>query len=43
MMKGGLGNLMKQAQQMQANMEKMQEQLVIVTLTMPARRQARQH
>ncbi|MFA7240947.1 MAG: YbaB/EbfC family nucleoid-associated protein [Sulfuricellaceae bacterium] len=26
-MKGGLGNLMKQAQQMQANMEKMQEQL----------------
>jgi len=27
MMKGGLGNLMKQAQQMQANMEKMQEQL----------------
>ena len=30
MMKGGLGNLMKQAQQMQANMEKMQEQLASV-------------
>jgi len=27
MMKGGIGNLMKQAQQMQANMQKMQEQL----------------
>jgi nucleoid-associated protein EbfC len=27
MMKGGLGNLMKQAQQMQENMAKMQEQL----------------
>jgi DNA-binding YbaB/EbfC family protein len=27
MMKGGLGGLMKQAQQMQANMQKMQEQL----------------
>ena len=27
MMKGGLGNLMKQAQQMQENMKKMQEQL----------------
>lgn len=26
-MKGGLGNLMKQAQQMQANMEKAQEEL----------------
>ena len=27
MLKGGLGNLMKQAQQMQENMKKMQEQL----------------
>ncbi len=27
MMKGGIGGLMKQAQQMQANMQKMQEQL----------------
>ncbi len=27
MIKGGLGNLMKQAQQMQENMKKMQEQL----------------
>jgi DNA-binding YbaB/EbfC family protein len=27
MIKGGLGNLMKQAQQMQENMQKMQEQL----------------
>lgn len=27
MMKGGLGNLMKQAQQMQENMKKMQDQL----------------
>ncbi len=27
MMKGGLGNLMKQAQQMQANMQKAQEEL----------------
>lgn len=26
-MKGGLGNLMKQAQQMQANMEKAQQEL----------------
>jgi len=26
-MKGGVGNLMKQAQQMQANMEKMQEEV----------------
>ena len=26
-MKGGLGNLMKQAQQMQANMQKAQEEL----------------
>ena len=30
MMKGGLGNLMKQAQQMQENMKKMQEQLAAV-------------
>ena len=30
MMKGGLGNLMKQAQQMQENMQKMQEQLATV-------------
>ena len=30
MMKGGLGNLMKQAQQMQENMKKMQEQLATV-------------
>ncbi len=30
MMKGGLGNLMKQAQQMQENMKKMQEQLASV-------------
>jgi DNA-binding YbaB/EbfC family protein len=30
MIKGGLGNLMKQAQQMQANMEKMQEQLASI-------------
>jgi hypothetical protein len=29
-MKGGLGNLMKQAQQMQANMEKAQEELAKV-------------
>ena len=27
MMKGGMGNLMKQAQQMQANMQKAQEEL----------------
>ena len=27
MMKGGMGNLMKQAQQMQANMAKAQEEL----------------
>jgi len=26
-MKGGIGNLMKQAQQMQANMQKMQEEV----------------
>ncbi|MBI2311392.1 MAG: YbaB/EbfC family nucleoid-associated protein [Betaproteobacteria bacterium] len=30
MIKGGLGNLMKQAQQMQENMRKMQEQLATV-------------
>jgi DNA-binding YbaB/EbfC family protein len=30
MMKGGLGNLMKQAQQMQSNMQKMQDQLANV-------------
>ncbi|MEW5942560.1 MAG: YbaB/EbfC family nucleoid-associated protein [Pseudomonadota bacterium] len=30
MMKGGLGNLMKQAQQMQDNLRKMQEQLATV-------------
>jgi DNA-binding YbaB/EbfC family protein len=30
MMKGGLGGLMKQAQQMQENMQKMQEQLASV-------------
>ncbi len=30
MIKGGLGNLMKQAQQMQENMKKMQEQLATV-------------
>ena len=30
MIKGGLGNLMKQAQQMQENMKKMQEQLASV-------------
>jgi DNA-binding YbaB/EbfC family protein len=30
MMKGGLGGLMKQAQQMQENMRKMQEQLATV-------------
>ena len=29
-MKGGLGNLMKQAQQMQENMKNMQEQLALV-------------
>ena len=29
-MKGGIGNLMKQAQQMQENMKKMQEQLATV-------------
>jgi len=30
MMKGGLGNMMKQAQQMQENMKKMQDQLAEV-------------
>ena len=30
MMKGGMGNLMKQAQQMQANMQKAQEELTNV-------------
>ncbi len=30
MLKGGLGNLMKQAQQMQENMQKMQDQLASV-------------
>src|SRR5512147_1454045 len=30
MLKGGLGNLMKQAQQMQENMQKMQEKLATV-------------
>ena len=30
MMKGGLGGLMKQAQQMQENMRKMQEELALV-------------
>ncbi|MDP3481959.1 MAG: YbaB/EbfC family nucleoid-associated protein [Sulfuricella sp.] len=29
-MKGGLGNIMKQAQQMQENMQKMQEKLAMV-------------
>lgn len=32
MMKGGLGNLMKQAQQMQENMKNMQEQLAKVEI-----------
>jgi DNA-binding YbaB/EbfC family protein len=32
MMKGGLGDLMKQAQQMQENMKKMQEQLAVVEI-----------
>jgi len=32
-MKGGLGNLMKQAQQMQANMEKVQEELATMEVT----------
>ena len=33
MMKGGIGNLMKQAQQMQANMQKMQEELASMEVT----------
>ena len=32
-MKGGLGNLMKQAQQMQANMQKAQEELASIEVT----------
>ncbi len=36
MMKGGLGNLMKQAQQMQENMKKMQEQLATVEVEGPS-------
>jgi len=32
-MKGGLGNLMKQAQEMQANMQKAQEELANVEVT----------
>ena len=32
MMKGGLGDLMKQAQLMQENMKKMQEQLAVVEI-----------
>jgi DNA-binding YbaB/EbfC family protein len=32
-MKGGLGNIMKQAQQMQANMEKAQQELANVEIT----------
>lgn len=32
-MKGGLGNLMKQAQQMQANMQKAQEELATIEVT----------
>ena len=30
MMKGGMGNMMKQAQMMQANMQKAQEQLAAI-------------
>jgi DNA-binding YbaB/EbfC family protein len=33
MMKGGLGNLMKQAQEMQANMQKAQEELARLEIT----------
>ena len=33
MMKGGLGNLMKQAQQMQADMQKAQEELASLEVT----------
>jgi len=32
-MKGGMGNMMKQAQQMQANMEKAQQELASVEVT----------
>lgn len=32
-MKGGMGNLMKQAQEMQANMQKMQEELASMEIT----------
>ena len=32
-MKGGLGNLMKQAQQMQANMQKAQEEIASLEVT----------
>lgn len=32
-MKGGIGNLMKQAQQMQANMQKAQEELAHIEVT----------
>lgn len=32
-MKGGLGNLMKQAQQMQANMQKVQQELASLEVT----------
>ncbi len=32
-MKGGLGNLMKQAQQMQANMQKAQEEMARIEVT----------
>lgn len=32
-MKGGIGNLMKQAQQMQANMEKAQEEMANIEVT----------
>jgi len=32
-MKGGMGNLMKQAQQMQANMEKAQQELAHIEIT----------
>ncbi|MDH5178890.1 MAG: YbaB/EbfC family nucleoid-associated protein [Gammaproteobacteria bacterium] len=33
MMKGGIGNLMKQAQQMQANMQKAQEEIANMEVT----------
>lgn len=32
-MKGGMGNMMKQAQQMQANMEKAQQELAVLEVT----------